>query len=86
MNKTDKAIASIRKQEQQQASTMIKTQIICPSQPFRAIDSDFKPILIGTVLDQNEKHSKTLNETIFGSATGLVIAILIHAVLNFLKK
>lgn len=84
MNKTDKAIAALRAKEQQ--TTTIKTQIICPAQPIRAIDSDFKPILIGTVLDQNEKHSKTLNETIFGSATGLVVAILVHAVLNFLKK
>lgn len=86
MNKTEKAIASLRAKEQQQTSTTIKTQIICPAQPVRAIDSDFRPILIGTVLDQNEKHSKTLNETIFGSATGLVVAVLVHAILNFLKK
>jgi hypothetical protein len=87
IKKTDRAIQALKAQEQQPQTTTIKTQIICPEpQPIRAIDSDFKPILIGTVLDQNTKNSKALTDSIYGSATGLVIAILIHAILNFLKK
>lgn len=71
---------------QKKNEVVIRTKVICPAQVASTGYAGFNPELIGAVLDVSTGNSKDLVGAVYGSAAGLGLVIVFHAIITLIKR